>query len=101
MALHGTIRLSCLSLFDIAILPQFRKDVLHNSRLVRGGRSTEDVEFDVKPVIDTLVDSMVFGAQFFWRCAFFEGLGFCRCSIFILQYQILGLVSFSKSNMKR
>jgi hypothetical protein len=84
VAFYRTVGLSGLSLFDISILPQTAENILDNLGLMRGGRAAEDVEFNVEPIVDTLVNSMVFCAELFRCYAFFEGFGLGGSSVFIL-----------------
>lgn len=84
MAFYRTVWLSSLSLLNIPILPQTTENVLDNLGLMRRGRAAEDVELNVEPIVDTLVNSMVFCAEFFRCYAFFEGFGFGGSSVFVL-----------------
>lgn len=86
MTLDRTVRLGSLSLFDISILPQTTENILDNLGLMRGRCTAKDVELNVKPIIDTLVNGMVFCAKLFRCYAFFEGFGFGGSSVFILSF---------------
>ena len=51
----------------IAVLVQFRKDVLRNVRLLLSRSPTEDIEFDLEPFVNFGVDLVVLRAQLFRR----------------------------------
>lgn len=51
-----------------------------------GGRAAEDIKFNIEPVVDALVNCMVFCAKLFRSYAFFEGFGLGGSSIFILPF---------------
>jgi hypothetical protein len=76
--LHG------LSLFDVAVFPKPPKDVLDDFSLLGGRSSAEDVKADSKPVVYVFVEGMVFCAEDVGFYAFFNGLGFGSCAVFVL-----------------
>jgi hypothetical protein len=84
VSLDRTVRLSSLSLFNISIVPQTTENILDNLGLMGGGCTAKDIELNVEPIVDTLVNFMVFCAEFFRCYAFFEGFGFRGSSVFIL-----------------
>lgn len=62
---------------------QLGEDVLCNLRLLVSGRSAEDVEANVEPLINLGVNLVVLGAQLFWCAFLFYGLGLGRSAVLI------------------
>lgn len=61
------IRLRCCPLLEIAILVELEEDVLRNVGLLLRWRSTKVIELNAKPIVDFLMNLVVFVAQLFTR----------------------------------
>lgn len=83
MALYRTEWLNRFSFLDITIQPELFKYTLHNLCLLRGWSSAEDVEVDVEPIVDILMDFVILGAESFWINPLFESLRFGSSPEFI------------------
>lgn len=59
VGLDGAEGLDGLALLNVAILPELAEDVPDDLGLPLGGSAAEDVEGDVKVVVDALVDDVV------------------------------------------
>jgi hypothetical protein len=77
-------RLRSLAFLDEAVFPQLAEYGLNNLGLVRGRCAVEDVEVDIEPVIDRLMDGMILGAKSLRVEAFLESLGFCGSTVLVL-----------------
>jgi hypothetical protein len=85
--------LSSLPLLNVAILPEFLEDLLHNLCLLLGGCSAENVKVDSEPVIDSLVKGVVLGAKVGGRKTFLESLCFGSGAIFVGATDVNGVVA--------
>lgn len=84
------VSLSCLTLLDVAVVPETSEDVLDDSSVLVCGSLTEDVKIKPKPVVDVLVDGVILGAQCCWVYPLRERLSFCRGAILIRTADIDG-----------
>lgn len=77
------VGLNRCSLLQVTVLMQLGEDVLCNLRLLVSGRSAEDVEANVEPLINLGVNLVVLGAQLFWCAFLFYGLCLGRSAVLI------------------
>ena len=57
------VSLGCLTLLDVAVVPETSEDVLDDSGVLVRGRTAEDVKIEPEPVVNVLVDGVILGAQ--------------------------------------
>lgn len=68
----------------IILMPKFTKmSDYYWLCLLLSGRSAKKVETDLKPLVDLVMDLVVFITDFLWRYSFLYGLCLRRCSIFV------------------
>ena len=78
-----TERLFRRLLLQIPILVEFLEDSLRDLGVLRCRGTTKVIEPNLKPVVDFLVNLVVFGTQLLGAYFLLKGLGLRRSSIFI------------------
>lgn len=89
----GAEWLCSLALLDEAVLPEIRKDLLDNLSLLLGRCSAEDVKVDSEPVVDSLVEGVVLGAQVGGGEALLQGLGLGSGTVLVGTADVDGVVA--------
>lgn len=84
------VSLGCLTLLDVAVIPETSEDVLDDSSVLVSGRAAEDVKIKPEPVVDVLVDGVILGAQCGRVYPLRERLSLCRGAILIRTTDIDG-----------
>lgn len=84
MGWHRAEWLCGFLLLDVAVLPETPEDVLDNLCLLGSRGPAKDIKVDSEPVVDSLVNRMVFSAEFRGLNAFLECLCLRGGSIFVL-----------------
>ena len=82
-AVRFTERLLCRLLREISVLIEPLENRLRNIGVFLRRGPAKVIESNLKPFVDFLVNLVVFGTQFLRRHLLFEGLCFCRSSVFI------------------
>jgi len=85
--LHG-----CL-FFEVTIFVQLREDILSNVGLLSRRCSSKDIESNLEPVIDLLVNFVVLVAKFFWGAFLFYRLSLSRCSVLVCTAHVKSVVT--------
>lgn len=79
----GAEGLGGLALLDVIVLPEVDEDGLDNFGLLLGRCSAENVEVDSEPVVDVLVNLVIFGTESSGLHALLERLCLGRGSILV------------------